>query len=90
MFSFNWISGVFGSLFSDFEDDSDDFPNCFDINPATGFLVCDGFDGGGNPYGIDLSDDDSSFMNSDDWFGDMNDFSDDSFDSSFSGMFDDM
>ncbi len=66
---FSWLNGLFN-------DDSGTIDSGTTINPASGLPMINGdtsgFDVGGNPYGMDNSDDfnnsDDSFMNSDNDF----------------------
>jgi hypothetical protein len=108
---FNWLGGFFNGFNND--DDTADSIGSDDIigsgttiNPASGLPMISGdtsgVDVGGNPYGMDDSDDFSnsgdSFINSDNDFGNNDSFSndsfnsfgsDDSFDSGSSGFGDD-
>jgi|AntRauTorcE11898_2_1112593.scaffolds.fasta_scaffold25314_1 hypothetical protein len=73
----NWLGTVFGGLNS-WEENS--FSSGPEINPATGLLMTGdgigGFDAGGNPYGVDWSNNDldmNSFNFSDDIFSTSSD-----------------
>lgn len=73
---FSWLGGLFN-------DDNESIDNGTTINPASGLPMINGdtsgIDVGGNPYGMDNSDDfnnsDDSFMNSSDDFMNNDTFS---------------
>ena len=88
---FNWLGGLFNNDDDTIGiNDSDDIISSgTTINPASGLPMISGdtsgVDVGGNPYGMDDSDDFNNnsdiFINSDNDFGNSNSFSNDSFDS---------